>query len=409
MGVRQRIVYCACGLAIVLACGAYYRWLWDDYPAFSQDIEQQCRARYCDFTYFYYPQAQQIREQDSPVKKYYYSPTFALLLVPLGMLAIDDAIAAWTWVQALSLLLLMLAGLLALRGLPRWTHALLLLLTLTSYPILNNLKWGQANITFMALIVLALALVERGFAKSAGLALSLVVASRYYPAIYALAFVARGRRAALVSAAVCVTVLLIVLPVWAMGAEHAWNFYARSAASIERAYATMNNNPTSQYLPSTLLRLTHAPSGSRDSLKIVAWILAACNATAALWAGYKCDEHRALWAFCFIALSTPLLVYTSWMHYFVYLPLAQTFLAAQLVTLRSSLTVRLAASMLSWLPSAGLSSIFFFEYAHTREYYAQHGYLLWSNLALLALAYLLLLMRLASFRCERFALQTSQD
>ena len=384
------LAYCAAFALIVLCCAAYYRQLWDGYATFSQDIEPQCKAQYCDFTYYYYPQAQQIRESDAVVKKYYYSPTFALFLVPLAQLPIESALSAWTWVQALSLLLLIVAGISLLTRLPRWTHALSLGLTLTSYPILNNLKWGQANVTFMALIVLGLALVERGYHRSAALAVSLVIASRYYPAMYALAFVARGRRSALIWTFVCVGLLLIALPAWAMGAEHAWSFYTRSAASIQRAYDTMINNPTSQSLPSTLLRLTHGSNAARGPWMGVAWLLASCNAAAAVWASYKSGEHRTLWAFCFIALSTPLVVYTSWMHYFVYLPLVQTFLAAQLATLRGFGRLRIAGFVLAWLPSVVFSSIFYFEHAPTKEHYAQLGHLLWANLALLVLAYLLL-------------------
>jgi hypothetical protein len=78
------------------------------------------------------------------------------------------------------------------------------------------------------------------------------------------------------------------------------------------------------------------------------------------------------------------------MHYFVYLPLVHTFLAAQLATLRGHGRLRLAAFALVWLPSAALASIFFFEHAHVKQQFAQHGYLLWSNVGSLALAYGLL-------------------
>jgi hypothetical protein len=187
---------------------------------------------YCDFTLFYYKQAKLITVRDKPIHKYFYSPSFALLLTPIGSLPYARALVVWTWVQALSLLVLVGSSVLLLESFPRWTHALVLLLTLTCYPVLNNWKWGQANTTFMALVVLALALCERGRRKSAAFALSLVVAARYYPALYALAFIARGRRKTWPWLIGFSTLLLVALPVLAMGALHAWHFYVASAAEI---------------------------------------------------------------------------------------------------------------------------------------------------------------------------------
>jgi hypothetical protein len=385
---RQRIAYYVCGVAIVLGCGAYYRQLWPDYTSFAHYIDPKCQAQYCDFTYFYYTQAQSILTDDTPVKKYYYSATFALLLVPIGHLPLDAALSAWTWVQAVSLVLLILASVLLLRGFPRWTHALVLFLTLTSYPMLNNWKWGQANTTFMALIVLALALGERGRSKLAALSLSLVVASRYYPIIYALAFLARRRMKALVWLVVFVVLLVAVLPVLAMGYEHAWNFYTRSAASIDAALPYIAKSRGSEYLPTTALRLArlweHEATWSHEVWAGIAAALATCNAVTALWAGYKRITHRTLWCFCFSALSTPLIAPTSWTHYFVYLPLVHTFIGAQLTSLRCHWLLR-AGLLFIWIPSVAVATVFF---AHSGgAAYAERGYLLLSNLALLALAY----------------------
>jgi hypothetical protein len=389
-----------CGLAIVVGCAVYYRQLWPDYPTFAGYIDPKCKATFCDFTYYYYKQAQSILTDDTPVKKYYYSPTFALLLVPFGRMPLDQALVAWMWLQAISLLLLIAASLLLLRGLPLWTHALLLFLTLTSYPMLNNWKWGQANTTFMALIVLALALGERGQSKPAALSLSLVVASRYYPVIYALAFVSRGRWRTLAWFAVFATLLLAVLPAVAMGAEHAWNFYMRSASSIDDAFRFVAKNRGSSYLPSTMLRLAHVSSGessgAREVWTGVALMLAACNLMTALWLAQKQVAHRTLWCFCFSALSTPLIAPTSWTHYFVYLPLVHTFIAAQLLSLRCPWPLRAAGFLSVWIPCAALGSVFVEHRLGTA--YAERGYLLFSDLALLVLSYVLLLVTWAQAR-----------
>jgi hypothetical protein len=392
---RRRALQLACAAVIVGGCGAYYRHLWSSPRAFSRAVDPFCVVPYCDFTLFYYKQAQVITAADAPIHKYFYSPTFALLLTPIGHLPYDRALLAWTWVQALSLLLLVTSSVLLLQGFPGWSHALVLLLTLTSYPMLNNWKWGQANTTFIAFVVLALALCQRGRHKSAAFALSLVVAARYYPALYALAFIARSRRKVWPWLIGFSTALLVALPVLAMGALHAWHFYLASAAELDKAYsAWIATSRASQYLPSVLPRVArawhHKQVGSRAAWQAVAAALAGCNVAAVCFIHYKRFANPLLWSFCFIALSTPLLVPTSWPHYFVYLPLAQTFFATQLAMLRRHGVMVVAGALLCWLPSVALSSFFCFEHVQSARVYAFQGLPLLSNMLLLLLAYMLL-------------------
>jgi hypothetical protein len=403
---QRRFVYFACGLAIIAGCGAHYRQSWSSPAEFSRAIDPFCTVPYCDFTLYYYKQAQQIHDHDTPVRKYFYSPTFALLLRPIGQLPLGRAWVAWTWVQALSLLLLVVASALLLHGFPGWTHALMLFLTLTSYPVLHNWKWGQANTTFMALVVLSLALCQRGFHKRAALALSFAVSARYYPAIYALAFIARGRRKTLVWLFVFASLLLVALPIVAMGAAHAWRFYLGSAASIEEATTSwVSRSGSSQYLPTVVFRFArmwhHKQIGPRTAWQGIALGLAACNMLAVVWTIYQRFPNPLLWAFCFIALSTPLLVPTSWTHYFVYLPLAQTFVAAELATWRSRLPLMAAGYLFAWLPGVVLASYFFFARTQGAAAYSFQGNLLLSNLALLLLAYVLLALRQAQLTRAR--------
>jgi hypothetical protein len=394
---RLRLTYFACSVAIVLGCGAYYKTLWHDYDTFNRSIDQVCHARYCDFTYFYYKQAQHILDSDRPIKKYYYSPSFAIMLVPFGRLPLEQAHVAWSWFQALSLVMLLAASASLLREQPGWVSLLMLSLTLTSYPVLHNWRWGQANVTFMALVVLALALAERGKLKLAALSLALVAASRYYPAMYALAFVAPRRHAALRWFVVFGLLLSAALPVLVMGPDRAWSFYVHSAKAVSNAYATFITSRSSGYMPTTVIRLARLwKLGPVGSFEVWTWIargLAVCNALTVLIVIRRRVPERTLWSFCFVALSTPLLAPTSWVHYFVYLPLVQAFLLAQLATLPRHLLLRAAALGLAWLPSVYVSTIFFFQRHPSARDYAERGYVLLSNLGLLALAYLVLLAR----------------
>jgi hypothetical protein len=389
-------VHGACCLALVVACGVYYRQLWPAYADFSRSIDPSCMVTYCDFTLFYYKQSQQIAEQDRPIKKYFYSPTFALLLRPIGHLDKQTAWRVWTCVQALSLLLMVVASMLTLRDRPRWTQLLVLSLTLTSYPVLHNWKWGQANTTFIALVVLAVAQGERGRDWLSGFAVALAAASRYYPIIYGIGFLAPRRAGTLVWCAVALAALLVVWPACFMGPARAWHFYVSSADAMKEATETwVSQSPASQYLPTVVHRLAakwHLKKefGPRDVWVKGAYGLAACHCVLALWAGYRRVPHRALWAFCLIALSTPWLMPTSWMHYFVYLPLVQTFLAAELVRVHIALPLRIVVCLLAWLPSVALSSVFVFLFTSGAKAYAWYGFLLAPNTLLSICAYVTL-------------------
>lgn len=392
---RLGLVIATTALAIVVATGLFYRKQWPSYEAFSRSVDPSCMVPYCDFTLFYYKQARVIREDENPVKKYFYSPTFALMLAPIGELPKEQAQAAWTWFQAASLLLLIGASVLSLRGFSPVFWLLLLALTLTCYPVLHNWKWGQANTTFVALIVLSFAFLERRWLAPAALALALVTACRYYPAVYALSFVTRGRYRALIWFALACVLLLIAWPALALGAEHALHFYRESQRGMEQANSTwVVTISSSQYLPSTAARLARAwwhikDIGSRAVWASCAGFVGLCNLVLAWLAIHKQLAQRQLFAFSLIALSTPLLLPTSWMHYFVYLPLIQTFALGMLLALRRSLWLRLSALVLLWAPSVCLASVFYFLHVGDTSQYARTGYLLFANLAALALVYLL--------------------
>jgi hypothetical protein len=392
---RSHVAYVLCGALIVTACAGYYARTWPSYSDFSKSIDGSCMVPFCDFTMFYLKQARVILRQDEPIKKYFYSPTFALALTPLARLPTPRAIQVWAWIEGLSLALFLAGGIALLMDYPRWTHALFLLLTLTSYPILHNWKWGQANTTLMALIVISLALLERGALALAAFALALVTAARYYPAMFAVAFLRRKQWAGIAWFVGLCVVLLVLVPALAMGTEHARHFYDGSAAAIHRATRSwVASSRSSQYLPTLIARDAQARHAhawlSRTVLADIGYALVAVNLFTAFRATRDSVPHACSWAFCFVAGSTPLFMPTSWMHYFVYLPLAQTFTLAEIVQshVRVGFRVLLVAC---WLPGAAVSSVFFFQQAGGVRSYAERGYLSYANLAMLALCHLLFL------------------
>lgn len=397
--VHRLAVYGLCALAISAACGLYYRAEWPSYEAFDQAIDARCKVPYFDFTHFYVPQAGMLRAQDTPVHGYFYSPTFALLLTPLVSLPRVEAWEIWTWVQAVSLLLLLSMSALALRAFPAWTHALALALTLTSYPILHNWAWGQINTGVVALALLALLLFERHAPLRAALVLASVTALRYYPALYAVGLLSRRRPQPLVWFALSTCALLFALPAAFLGANHTLRFYRNSSASIDLAMRTwLVGDRASEYLPNAIARFEHVQHlqlGSHALWVAISAALAALNLAAVIWTAHKPIAQRPLWAFSLLALSTPLLFTTSWMHYFVYLPLVQSFLAAQLAHVQGHMRLKLAGFLLLWAPSVVLSNVLFFQHVGGCRHYERQAYLLWSDLTLMALALPLLWASLA--------------
>lgn len=391
---HRTVLIIVCGVAIIAGAGAYYALRWPSYAAFTQSIDVRCKQEYSDFTLYYLRQARQILLQDTPVRRYFYSPTFALLLVPIARLPDATAWQVWTWVQAASLALFLIAGGMAMRGFPPWTYLLGLALTLTSYPVVHNWIWGQCNTLFIACVVFALLAYERGAVRRAALLLSWIAALRYYPALYLVGFSGRKARAAWLWFGLSISVWLIALPVLIMGAEHARNFYLASFASIDLATHTwLVDDRASLYLPTTVLRVARAAGlglGPRGLWLAVSSLLTAANVAHAVWAVRSGVASRTLWAFSLMALSTPLVFSTSWVHYFVYLPLVQAFLAGELSRARSRSPRAAAACMLLWIASVALSSMFFFQLIGDVRRYERRGFLLWSDLALLALGHALL-------------------
>jgi hypothetical protein len=390
-GVLRALAYLVGAAAISYGCWAYYAYYWGSYASFNRSLEF-CELRYCDFTLYYYEQAKVILESRAPIFKYFYSPTFALLLVPVAALPIDRALHVWSYVQGFSLLLFVVAGVALLRRASWWIHALFLFLTLTSHPILHNWKWGQANTLFSALTLASLSLSRRAPPALSALPLALATSARYYPALYAFAFVERRHWRTLGWFVALSLVLLLALPALLMGPAASWDFY-RASAEASRAAATswVLQTSGSQYLPTVLARLG---AGSwldtalgRGCALAFGYGLVLLNLLTARRAMRRSAEHAPAWSFCFLAGCTPLLLPTSWLHYFVYLPLAQVFLLARLLDSPLTLARRATAVLLVWAPCVALSSIFFFNTFEAYEAYGSGGYLLFSNLLMLALAH----------------------
>ncbi|HSB97656.1 MAG TPA: hypothetical protein VLC91_14455, partial [Spongiibacteraceae bacterium] len=89
-------------------------------------------------------------------------------------------------------------------------------------------------------------------------------------------------------------------------------------------------------------------------------------------------------SFLLLFLSLPLLLATSWPHYFVYLPFAETYLLISLVSIKQRWLALFALSLT--ICSIAFSSVFFFALFPNWLSYSAKGFLLLGNLVL-TLAY----------------------
>jgi len=303
--------------SVILASIAIAVFLWSGPSEFPLTMDESA-SLFTDFTDHYLPMAKQMPATDRPVAGYFYSPILALGLIPLTLLG--DGWALWVWgvFQAASVALLVLAA----AGMAKLTRpferATLIVITLWSVPVLHNISWGQISVLVTALVFLAFASRPVG----AGLAMALAGALKIYPVVLVPLLV--WRRSRLVWAivfALGLFLLLLGIPMLAMGWGNTLDFYHWLDWVRERTVPGLVENPKSQYLPHVVARWVGLPG---DAQVPVAWVWSARVAAATLVAA-GCLAARRFRRDPFLALGVAmpaigLLVPTSWPHYFAYLP-----------------------------------------------------------------------------------------
>lgn len=122
---------------------------------------------------------------------YIYPPSFALLVMPLGLLPDGAAAAAWMAIEQGSLALAVVVVWRWLRP-PSWAVAMLLFATLTFYPLWVDVVQGQANLLVLLLVTVGIIGVLRG-TPVLGTAIGVAAALKLTPLIL-LVFLVLDRR-----------------------------------------------------------------------------------------------------------------------------------------------------------------------------------------------------------------------
>ena len=384
--------------AVAVVAVAYYRAVWGDVPALVAALDH-CQELYCDFTRQYYPTGRDLLTTGQPSNGYFYSSFFALLLVPFGRVEVSTAVALWSLVQFIGIGLLLVPAIDFHRESPR-AFALYVVLLAFSMPLLHNLKWGQVSTLVTGCAFAALFFYRRGHRAAAAVVLGFGVAVKYYVAVVAVYFLLRRDWRFLAVLAAAVVVFWLLIPTVVLGPEGNWQFYVTVRERVAHAVTTwMPEDINAQYLPSVAGRWLGTAAG-RGVWRWLGYGLFALNLLAVARLVVRRTPRAAEWAFALLFLGLPLAVETSWPHYFVYLPFAQTLVALETGLLLGKVGARppviwLSAALL--LVSIVLASMPFFQLVGRWQDYSQYGILFVANACLLVAVHILTLRPAAEF------------
>lgn len=347
-------------------------------------IDENCAVLGTDFLRHYYPTIQNLE----PDRVWYYPPTIAILLKPLGGLPAGAANGLWSVLQLVLLVVWAIAPPHLLPGRRVWLPVGYTLATVAAVPVLQNLAWGQVSTGLAVAGLFAFVILVRRPWLS-GAVLGLATAAKVYPLLWFGWPLMRRSFRAVAAAGLTAVGAAVLLPLFVLGRSGTIGFYETVVNHLTHSLATwIPTNPGPQYLPAVVARLLGTSQGS--GLIIVSWIIAAALA-GLLWRMRSDDApESALRAFAVSGGLFAFLIRTSWLHYFVHLPIAWLVLGYGLVSAGRRdrivvgvlLAVSIALGSLPWqlTVSAGFAGR-----------YAAAGWLAWSNLAaLVGIAWLLL-------------------
>lgn len=406
----------ASAAVIVAGVFLYYALTWKTFTGFTLAIDR-CKLVFCDFQGHYYPMGQVIFQRNIPVPGFFYSPFFAILLAVLKPLSLEPALVVWGAFQTLLVALLILAPrMFGIRSIPATLASLFLVLT--AFPVIHNFKWGQVSVLLVLCLLAGFYLYARGKTTLAAFLFAFTISIKFFPAWFLAYFLLRRDWRFVLKCAVASLLLLIVIPAVALGPGDTLRFY-----KVLHAYLGLAKNhlldTNSQYFPNVVRRLWAAAAYDgtvpfhdmlTSSLRFemllrgTGYLLAAANVVLL----YRMVRQSALlqelgarasaWAFVVLALALPFAVYTSWPHYFAYLPFCQVFLWREIARAGTGARRRATLGLLI-LPSIAASSVILFNllrHTHltlghvipTRAIYPCWGFLLLADVLLCLAAWL---------------------
>ncbi len=383
--------------AMLLAIAGYYWLVWDTFANFVQSMDFSPRFMQ-DFADHYYPMSRQILQDPTPVKGYFYTSFFALLLAPIGALPLASAMAIWGAIQftcLAALCIIPVRGFLASRPVAMILYAGL---CATSYPVLNNINWGQVSILNTACVIAAFYAYSMGRRVSAGILLAFAAAIKFYPAFFLVYFILKRDLRTCAAFVLAALAFYVVLPAAILGFS-SWLEFEKAIGVALSNTDWVARAVNSQYFVNVGRRwsaifFNHIAHDTLVQILAIAGYAIALSCIAMVWFLQRreaCEKHGLPMVMIF--LSLPFLIKTSWPHYFVYLPVCQVAVFSYYAaSFRAS---GLRGRALIGLPVLSMlfSSIFLFNLFPNWNVYNSYGMLFLANLLLLLAVYAAILVQ----------------
>jgi hypothetical protein len=289
-------------LAIALVIAA--AWLVYDAVTFRSlarfmAVLDHCPRTFCDFVTYYLPMSRHLFDGTGPIPFYFYSPFFAILMLPLAALADPVATVVWGVIQVVlsAVLIALPLGLVTRAG--ERLRPLHVLIAMSSFPLLHNFKWGQISVLVTCALFGAWWCLERGRRIPAALLLALATSLKFYPAWFAIVPLARRDWRTLGWYALFCAAFLALVPALFLGPGAALRFYQGIAIEL-RAASTMALDPNSQSLDGVLGRLCYSvdiPS-SRPRISSLRSDGSSCRSRSWRRGGRCARRTRPVWGRC---------------------------------------------------------------------------------------------------------------
>ncbi|UCF68496.1 MAG: DUF2029 domain-containing protein [Acidobacteriota bacterium] len=391
-----RIGLCVVTVGLVFA---YYATSWRTIDEFVRSVDH-CEILFNDFVVYYYRTARAVLAGTSPTKGYFYTPFFALLVMPFGLLTPSAAYMMWAALQAVAAI-----GLWIVPAVDFWRRSfalfyVYLLLSVSSFPLLHNAAWGQVSVPLTLMVIGALFFYKRGWKATAAVLLAAATAIKYYPVLFIVYFMMRRELRFLVVFFVAVVAFFLVVPAAALGVQETLGFYQVVGKGVGQAAEWVPRDFNSQFVVNVLDRDlslvarrlgTELPSESwRPVFATMGGVILLINGFLVWRTTPRGDGEACDFAFMLIFASLPFVVTTSWPHYFVHLPFCQVVLLRSLIG-QTGLRRRLVA-LLPLVTSMLLSSSVVFNMFGRWQLYSYVGCLFFANFLLLIATYSLVLM-----------------
>ena len=281
----------------------------------------------CDFENVYYPQGLRLQSRPEAVPGFYYSPFFAVCMWLLSHLGAASARALWfTAVASAITALLVLPTSLGLLRTRRAALAYALALAL-SLPVLHDALYGQVSSISCVLVALSLLAYGRSRRTLSALLLGLATAIKFYPALFGLYYLARRDIKTAAYYSLTVLVCVVLMP-WLVLGGHGYELLVTAIIeNLAQLSRYLSNTHYSNAAASVLARAAEpwlgvGPAASRVALAL-SGILGASQ-IGLMFRAARRDDRLSTLVLGFTAL--PFVVRSSWVHYFVFLPLVQAYL-----------------------------------------------------------------------------------